>query len=108
MRGADGYGRHIALCLMVVLSGMSLTGAVEIQSPNGRLVVSFAVQDFEGAQACPIYRVRYQGQVVVADSKLGLRLQRGDLGEGVTAAVLYRSTENGARFAIATMRSRFS
>lgn len=55
--------------------------ALELQSPDGRVQVSFTTRDFEGARRCPIYSVRYRGRTVIAPSRLGLELRPRALGE---------------------------
>jgi alpha-glucosidase len=62
--------------LCVTVMGFSATAAyaVEVKSPDGQVVLSVEVKDFEGAALCPVYSVTYRGKVVVAPSRLGLAL----------------------------------
>ncbi len=76
------------LYLAIILCFGGSVSAVEVRSPNGLMSVSFEVKDFEGAPACPVYSVRYKGQIVVSESRLGLELEGGRLGAGVTATIL--------------------
>lgn len=81
-----------ALCLVMSVCHAPPAGAVEVRSPNGLMGVSFEVKDFEGASACPVYSVRYKNRIIVNESRLGLELEGGRLGDGVTATIL--STAN--------------
>ncbi|MCL5279089.1 MAG: glycoside hydrolase family 97 protein [Planctomycetes bacterium] len=65
---------------------------VEVKSPDGRIVLSLAVKDFEGAASCPVYSVTYRGKLVIAPSRLGLALSPSPLAEGLQIA---RQTESG-------------
>lgn len=47
-------------------------GALTVNSPNGAIVVSFALNG-----GAPTYRVNYRGKPLIADSNLGFRLLRG-------------------------------
>jgi alpha-glucosidase len=57
--------------------------AVEVKSPDGQVVLSLEVKDFEGATACPVYSVTYRGKAVIAPSRLGLVLTTAPLAEGL-------------------------
>jgi alpha-glucosidase len=61
----------------------SIAGAVEVKSPDGQVVLSLEVKDFEGAASCPVYSVTYRGKVVVAPSRLGLVLANLPLAGGL-------------------------
>ena len=64
---------NISFCLTALLLG---TGAVsELASPNGQLVVRFALQRDEQAAGRPTYSVLYRGRPLVSDGRLGLELQ---------------------------------
>jgi alpha-glucosidase len=76
---------------LVLLATTPVAGAVEVKSPDGRIVLSLEVSDFEGAASCPVYKVTYDGQVVIAPSRLGLVLATGPLAEGLT---IVRQTES--------------
>ena len=45
---------------------------VPLASPDGSLVLTFAVGDFDGSVSCPIYSLTRTGQTILATSKLGL------------------------------------
>lgn len=53
--------------------------AVEIKSPDGRVVVNFDLKTVGEAKGCPVYNVNFQGCQVLADSRLGLELTNGPL-----------------------------
>ena len=55
-------------------SWLTAASALELDSPNGSLAVTFELKDFGATKACPVYRVAYQGRTVIADSRLGLEL----------------------------------
>ena len=69
----------------------SMAHAVEVKSPDGRVVVSLEVKDFEGASSCPVYSVTYHGKLVIAPSRLGLALTTAPFGEELQIA---RQTES--------------
>ncbi len=70
--------------LVVALAcGNDRASAVTLESPDGRLAVAFELKDMGTTKACPVYRVTYGGKTVVADSRLGLELDKLPLGEGL-------------------------
>lgn len=48
-----------------------------LSSPDGRLVLQFALGRFGEDQSCPYYALSFNGRSVVAPSRLGLELERG-------------------------------
>ncbi|MBM4027612.1 MAG: hypothetical protein FJ280_19745 [Planctomycetes bacterium] len=70
--------------------------AVEVKSPDGQVVLSLEVKDFEEATSGPVYSVTYRGQVVIAPSRLGLAfavpsggsVKAEGLGDGRVAGIL--------------------
>ena len=79
------------ICTLYVTIAMchsASADAVEVRSPSGLMSVTFEVKDFEGTSACPVYSVRYGTRIIVNESQLGLELEDGRLGDGVTASVL--------------------
>jgi alpha-glucosidase len=76
---------HAYASVSMAPSAGTSPAAVEVKSPDGRVVLSFEVKDFEGATSCPIYSVTYRGKVVVAPSRLGLVLANSPLAEGLQA-----------------------
>ncbi|HVT82895.1 MAG TPA: glycoside hydrolase family 97 N-terminal domain-containing protein [Phycisphaerae bacterium] len=55
--------------------------AQDIRSPDGRVVITFDIRDFDGLKACPVYSVSFKGQPVIAPSRLGLAIQGAPLRE---------------------------
>jgi hypothetical protein len=79
----------------------SIAHAVEVKSPDGRVVLSLEVKHFEGVASYPVYSVTYRGKVVVAPSRLGLVLTTSPGGsvtaEGLRQAALGRATQSRGR-----------
>lgn len=71
------------LLAAVLVLGTGVAGAEDIKSPDGRIVLTFAVKDMGTAKGCPVYSVAYKGKAVVADSRLGLELSKSALGAGL-------------------------
>ncbi|HEY4415061.1 MAG TPA: glycoside hydrolase family 97 N-terminal domain-containing protein [Verrucomicrobiae bacterium] len=46
--------------------------ASQLTSPDGRLVLTFAVSNFDGSANCPVYCLTRNGQTLISTSKLGL------------------------------------
>jgi len=79
--------RTIVVCVTILAIGLSTASgvlhAIEVVSPDGQVILSFEVKDFEGARSCPVYGVSYKGKAIVAESRLGLELQEAPLKEGL-------------------------
>ena len=73
----------LVLCVATLSFSARPAHAVEVKSPDGRVVLSLEVKDFEGAASRPVYSVMYRGKVVVAPSRLGLVLATSPLAEGL-------------------------
>ncbi len=81
----------IGTALVLVLSGAVVTAAdVQLESPDGNLVVTFGIRDFGNAEGCPYYRVDYKGRPVIVDSRLGLEIEDASLDHGL--AVVRQTT----------------
>lgn len=52
--------------------------AVEITSPDGRIVASFEVKDVESAKQSAVYRVSYDGKPLITDSRLRFIVKTDD------------------------------
>ena len=48
--------------------------ALDVQSPDGKIALSFGVKDMEGDQGVPAYSVTVEEQKILADSRLGFEL----------------------------------
>ena len=81
-----GSRLSIALIVWGVAGATLASAAVEIKSPSGDLVATFAVRDFGDAKGCPCYRVDFKGRPVIVESRLGLDLDSGALSEGLALA----------------------
>jgi alpha-glucosidase len=75
--------RNLVLVLASCFASLAAAKAIELKSPNGNVAVTFDIKDFGPAKACPVYRVAYQGQAVLTDSRLGLELKEGALNSGL-------------------------
>ena len=62
---------------LLLLCGVSVAIAADVKSPNGQVVLSFAVKDCAGVKDCPVYRVAFKGKPVIAESRLGFDLAGG-------------------------------
>jgi len=76
------------VCFVVTMCWAGIGGAVEVVSSNGQVGILLEVKDFDGARACSVYSVRYKGKTVVAESRLGLELEDGRLGDPVAMTIL--------------------
>ena len=74
--------RLYAILIVLIVTNPDDLYRLEVKSPDGNLVVTFAIKDFGDARGCPCYRVEYKGRPVLAESRLGLALD-GSLGEGL-------------------------
>ncbi len=75
------------LCTTVVISLAGTVGAFELRSPDGRISVSFEAKDFEGTPSCLVYSIRHGETPIVDESRLGLELEDGHLGDGMAATL---------------------
>ena len=71
------------LRITVLPVGMNGT-AIRLASPDNSLTLAFAVSNFDGSAACPVYSVTRYGQTLIACSKLGLTFGTGSLGANLT------------------------
>jgi len=58
----------------LVLATVGPANGIELMSPDGRLVVSFAVQELDGTPGCPVYAVNWDERPIVLPSRLDLEL----------------------------------
>jgi alpha-glucosidase len=68
--------------------------AVEIKSPDGKVVVNFDLKTVGEAKSCPVYNVNFQGRQILADSRLGLELTNGPLNSDFIIAGQTTSTSD--------------
>ena len=64
---------------MIAAFCCSIGSAAQLASPDGSLVLTFAVSNFDGSGSCPTYSVTRHGQTLISTSKLGLALGGGGL-----------------------------
>lgn len=88
------HNSALLFCCLVVAGGAGAAHALEVKSPDGRIVLSFAVKDFDGSRACPVYGVRYKRKVIVAPSRLGLEIEGGPLTGGMRIVRESRSSRD--------------
>lgn len=69
------------LLVLSLFAGVVTAPALELKSPDGKVVVHFDLKTIAETPGCPFYGVRYQGQTVLADSRLGLELRDGSLAD---------------------------
>jgi len=67
---------------------------VQLASPDGRLLLTFVVSNFDGTAGCPIYSVTETGRTLIAFSKLGLTFGTGLLGAYLTNVSQVFSSSN--------------
>ncbi len=78
---------------VTVLFAVGGLSAVEVESPDGKIVVTFDVRDDRGQKGCMFWAVAYQGTPILAGSRLGLVLEDGPaLDSGFEVARLTRSS----------------
>ncbi len=66
--------------LTVLTNAINTNPPVQLASPDGSLVLTFAVSNtFDGSISCPVYSVTQNGQTLITNSKLGLTFDYGGL-----------------------------
>jgi alpha-glucosidase len=58
----------------------------QLTSPDGRLVLTFAVTNFDSSVMCPVYSMTCTGRTIIATSKLGLTFGSGLLQSNLTVS----------------------
>jgi alpha-glucosidase len=76
-----GMSNDATLLISVVYDPNAPT---QLASPDGSLVLTFAVSNFDGSVSCPVYSLARNGQVLMAPSKLGLTFGSGLLQNNLT------------------------
>src|SRR4051812_41002030 len=72
--------------VLVLLSLVLNCAALEVRSPDGQLVFSFALEDRGAVRACPTYSVTYRGKSLIDHARLGLELEGEALDSGFAIA----------------------
>lgn len=74
------FARHCLPLIFTALGVLSnLAPALELNSPDGQVVVSVDLKTVGASKGCPVYSVRFRGRPVLAESRLGLELRGGPL-----------------------------
>jgi alpha-glucosidase len=68
-----------AVTSLTVLANVTNAPSNQLTSPDGSLVLTFAVSNFDGSASCPVYSVTRNGQTLITPSKLGLTFDSGGL-----------------------------
>jgi len=63
---------RIYLAIVLLAAGCSTIQAVEIESPDGKIACTVEVHAMDGLDACPVYRLSYEGETLIKSSRLGL------------------------------------
>jgi len=71
--------------LLVALSFVSLIFAQQLQSPDGKFIMDFSIQN----GGFPTYKLNYKGKEIIKPSKLGLELKTKDVPENDLKNSLY-------------------
>ena len=77
------------LLLLIALSFVSLVFAQQLQSPDGKFIMDFSIQN----GGVPTYKLSYKGKEVIKPSKLGLELKTKDVPENDSKNSLYSNFE---------------
>ena len=65
--------------LSVLTNGTLNSAPSQLSSPDGRLVLTFALSNFDGSLNCPVYNLTRSGRTLLTTSKLGLSFGSGGL-----------------------------
>lgn len=77
---ANTYGAVTsAVVTLTVLTNSTNPPPSQLLSPDGSLVLTFAVSNFDGSTSCPVYSLSRSNQTTITTSKLGLTLDGGGL-----------------------------
>ena len=97
----DGWRRGVKLWFLslvgycILVSGIDTAGAIDVRSPDGKVIVSFNVRDVEGVERCAVYSVACEGKTIIAESRLGLDIKNiAPLGVGVEVEEVERKSSD--------------
>ena len=79
---------------------------VQLKSPDGRLVATLELTDYEDAEQCPTYRVAWEGRPILSPSRLGLEIEGLALTEAVRIVSQQRSSHDGTWAPVCGERSK--
>ena len=80
------------LASLTVATNVTTNAPIQLTSPDGSLMLTFVISNFDGSLSCPVYSVARNGETLITTSKLGLTFGGGLL-QGNLAMV---SETNGA------------
>ncbi len=89
--------QHTFLFLAAILLAGLFTRvlhAVQVRSPDGRLVVDVAVKDEGGMHGCPVYTVAWRGRTIIAESRLGLDAASGSFADHLEIVRSFEDSHN--------------
>lgn len=72
------FGLTTLIFIFSFLSAPCLSETEILHSPEGSLELVFELRDFPGMEDCPVYGISWKGKEVLAESRLGFNLQKGD------------------------------
>lgn len=84
----------ILACLLSFFAARSFAEPLLLESPDGRLKLTFQVGELDNDPACAIYRIDYDGEPLVIDSRLALETDGGRIGRGVELVNVQRSASD--------------
>jgi len=70
-----GIGLGFLLLALALSGSVGLAADYVLESPDGRVVLTFATRDIDGRTACPVYRLSYNNRPVLLDSPVALELE---------------------------------
>ncbi|HTB82548.1 MAG TPA: glycoside hydrolase family 97 N-terminal domain-containing protein [Candidatus Sulfotelmatobacter sp.] len=68
-----------AVVSLTVLTNAITNMTAQLTSPDGSLVLTFAVTNFDGSMSCPVYSLARNGQTLITTSRVGLTFNYGGL-----------------------------
>ena len=91
---------HPGLSTLTTLMILMLScpgAALDVQSPDRAITLSFDVKDMAQDRGVPVYSVRFEGQKILADSRLGFELADNDtLSDSMVMGTVRRSSRDTA------------
>ena len=66
---------HSLVFLLLLVSGLVSTQAVETDSPSGKISFAIGVRAVDDSEACPVYSLCFRGRTLIELSRLGLETE---------------------------------
>ncbi len=73
------WRKRTVSCLLFFLLGTNIVYSTEIRSPDGKIDLSFAVENVAGRTECPVYNISFRGKPVVSLSRLSFTLNENSI-----------------------------